>query len=136
MEKIGNFLYQRNSYNIHHKTDVRVSMGVFTHLKFSFFLHTTSYKISRILWTVPNYLHGSMESEITSFVPQSNITSCQFRVGGVVGGLVPSQDVVVTNHSTRIQHRSREVEVYISVRVEVVTLMGDLYFGCLLACGI
>ena len=39
MEKIGeigNFLCLRNSFNIHHKTGVRVSMGVFTFLKFSF----------------------------------------------------------------------------------------------------
>ena len=36
MEKIANFLCQRNSCNIFHKTGVRVSMGVFTLKKISF----------------------------------------------------------------------------------------------------
>ena len=44
---IGIFLWRGNSCNILHKTGVKVSMGVFTFLKFSFFLiflHTHSYK--------------------------------------------------------------------------------------------
>ena len=39
MEKVGGigmFLCERNSYNILHKTGVRVSIGFFTFLKFSF----------------------------------------------------------------------------------------------------